>query len=68
MTVPHPDSLLSPEEVSEAIGTLAGLGEERDVESWRTEHLGRKSRLVLSLRALGGLDPSRAGRGGPAAE
>jgi len=61
VTVPHPDSLLSPEEVSEAIGALAGLSGERDVESWRTEHLGRKSRLMLSLRALGGLEPS----GGP---
>ena len=64
MTVPHPDSLLSPEEVSEAIGTLAGLSGERDVESWRTAHLGRKSRLVLSLRALGGLDPARRAEAG----
>ena len=59
MTVPNPDSLLSPEEVSEAIGALAHLREERAVESWRTEHLGRKSRLMLSLRVLGRLDPSR---------
>ena len=64
MTVPHPDSLLSAKEVSEAIGALAGLSGERDVESWRTEHLGRKSRLVLSLRALGGLDPSRRAAAG----
>ena len=59
MTVPAPDSLLPPEEVADAIAALQSLGEERDVDAWRTEHLGRKSRLMVSLRALGGLDRSR---------
>ena len=59
MTAANPDSLLSPEEVARAVAALGGLGEERDVEAWRTEHLGRKSRLMVSLRALGKLDRSR---------
>ena len=59
VTVPDPESLLSEAEVSEAMGALSRLDQERDVEAWRTEHLGRKSRLMLSLRALGRLDPSR---------
>ena len=59
MTVSTPESLLSPEEVAHAIAALQGLGDERHVDGWRTEHLGRKSRLMLSLRALGGLDRSR---------
>ena len=58
MTVPSPESLLSREEVSDAVSVLASLGEEREVDAWRTEHLGRKSRLMLSLRALGRLDRS----------
>jgi phenylalanyl-tRNA synthetase alpha chain len=56
VTVSNPDSLLSQEEVSAAIGGLAPLSDEREVDAWRTRHLGRKSRLMLSLRALGRLD------------
>ncbi len=58
MTVPNPDSLLSAEEVQAAIQSLSGLAEERAIELWRTEHLGRKSKLMLSLRSLGRLDPA----------
>ena len=64
MTVPDPDSLLSPAEVSAAVRSLGELERERDVEAWRTEHLGRKSRLALSLRSLGRLDPSRRAAAG----
>lgn len=64
MTVSDPDSPLSPEEVSAAVQSLAGLERERDVEAWRTEHLGRKSRLALSLRSLGDLEPARRAAAG----
>ena len=58
MTVPDPESLLSAEEVSAAIGSLSRLDEDRQIEAWRREHLGRKSKLILGLRSLGRLEPA----------
>ncbi len=55
---------LSEAEVSRAVAELAGLSDEAAVEDWRIAHLGRKSRLIESLRALGRLPrEERAGAG-----
>ena len=56
---PHPELLLSAEEVAGAIAALSALTADRDIEAWRASHLGRKSRLARSLRALGKVPPAR---------
>ena len=55
---------LTPEEVSRALASLAALAEERELDAWRAEHLGRRSRLARELRGLGELDPAARARAG----
>ncbi len=64
-----PDSesaLLSRPEVSRALEALSGLGDEAAIEEWRVAHLGRRSRLILSLRRLGELPPDERAAAGQA--
>ncbi len=58
------DGPLSGPEVSRALEELAGLRDESAVEDWRITHLGRKSRLSLSLRLVGKLPPGERAAAG----
>ena len=55
----------------EALGALRGAADQRALDAWRVEYLGRKGRLTGVLRGLGDLsidERKAAGRGGERAE
>ncbi len=58
VTASPTESLLSPDEVDDAIAALDRLDDERAVDAWRTANLGRRSPLVRALRSLGTRQPA----------